>query len=148
MVVGTAAVALSLPEIFSTAAHGVFMATTYDRHFVYMQDAHEISPEDNVWAARGCNEWPCDDETSLYYRIKPSFLHHVWSLAVNKNFFFADYVAGAIPAVPSKCDIESYGFRGKFFVRNFEVFPYIMSVHSCVPLSPAQADLMKTPRPN
>ncbi|MGN7438602.1 MAG: hypothetical protein ACTHOO_08170 [Alcanivorax sp.] len=111
------------------------MATTYKHQETwYLGKSQEIDAQGNVFSAQGCESIRCTDQTSIYFRIKPSLAHHIWSLYHNKNIFFPDYVAAGIQNDINKCKVTGYGVRWKFLVRNWDVYPQILSV-DCAPLT-------------
>lgn len=114
------------------------MATTYKyQETWYLGKSQEIDAKGNVFSAQGCESIRCTDQTSIYFRIKPSVAHHLWSLYHNKNIFFPDYVAAGIQNDINKCKVTGYGVRWKFLVRNWDVYPQILSV-DCAPLTEAE----------
>jgi len=111
------------------------MLTSYrSDEIVYLGKSQEIDPEGNVFSAQGCESIKCSDQTSIYFRIKPSLAHHIWSFYNNKNVFFPDFVAAGIQNDINKCKVTGYGSRSKFMVRNWDVYPQILSV-DCIPLT-------------
>jgi hypothetical protein len=111
------------------------MLTTYKKDEIwYLGKSQEIDPEGNVFTAQGCATIECSDQTSIYFRIKPSLAHHLWSLWHNGNIFFPDFVAAGIQNDINKCTVTRYGLRWKFLVRNWDVYPQILSV-TCIPVT-------------
>lgn len=111
------------------------MATTYKyQETWYLGKSQEIDAQGNVFSAQGCESIRCSDQTSIYFRIKPSLAHHMWSLYHNGNVFFPDFVAAGIQNDINKCQVTGYGVRWKFLVRNWDVYPQILSV-DCSPLT-------------
>lgn len=111
------------------------MATSWkEKEIWYLGKSQEIDPAGNVFSAQGCGSIQCSDQTSIYFRIKPSLAHHLWSLYTNGNIFFPDFVAAGIQNDINKCTVTGYGVRWKFLVRNWDVYPQILSV-DCVPLT-------------
>ncbi|MGI9301192.1 MAG: hypothetical protein ACR2RB_00585 [Gammaproteobacteria bacterium] len=100
----------------------------------YLGKSQEIDPAGNVFSAQGCASVSCTDQTSIYFRIKPSIAHHAWSLYTNGNVFFPDFVAAGIQNDVNKCHVTGYGSRWKFFVRNWDIYPQILAVE-CVPIT-------------
>ena len=139
MVVATIIFLKLLPLILSTAYEFVYdssrMLTSYkSKEIWYLGKSQEIDPEGNVFSAQGCATIECSDQTSIYFRIKPSLAHHLWSLFHNQNLFFPDFVAAGIQNDINKCTVTGYGSRSKFIVRNWDVYPQILSVN-CIPLT-------------
>lgn len=141
MVLATLVCVHFLPAILNGTVEFVWdttrMATSYkSREIWYLGKSQEIDPIGNVFSAQGCESIECSDQTSIYFRIKPSFAHHLWSLYQHGNFFFPDYVSAGIQNDINKCEVTGYGVRWKFLVRNWDVYPQILSV-SCTPLTEA-----------
>lgn len=138
MVIGTLAATIAAPTVVTETAaftwEAGWMASTYHHSDLYLSNAQEIDHANDLWSVTGCEQLPCTDENSIYFRIQPSLLHNLWSLGANHNLFFADNVAGAIPQGVSKCSIGTYGLRGRFLVRNLQWYPQLMRVNSCTPV--------------
>lgn len=139
LVLGTLAFLWMLPAIFSGAVEFVWdtsrMATTYKtKEIWYLGKSQEIDAAGNIFSAQGCEAVECSDQTSIYFRIKPSLAHHLWSIYHNGNVFFPDYVAAGIQNDINKCEVTGYGVRWKFLVRNWDVYPQILAVN-CTPLT-------------
>ena len=81
----------------------------------------------------------CTDQSSIYFRIKPSLAHDIWSLVRNHNVFFPDFVAAGIQNDVNKCHVIAYGARHRFFVRNWNMYPQILAVQ-CVPVTEAEIE--------
>ncbi|MGH1375219.1 MAG: hypothetical protein ACRBCK_02625 [Alphaproteobacteria bacterium] len=139
LVLGTLTFLWMLPAIFNGTVEFVWdtsrMATTYKSKEVwYLGKSQEIDPAGNIFSAQGCESVECSDQTSIYFRIKPSLAHHLWSMYHNGNVFFPDYVAAGIQNDINKCEVTGYGVRWKFLVRNWDVYPQILAVN-CTPLT-------------
>lgn len=116
------------------------MAVSYKtEEIIYLGKSQEIDPAGNVFSAQGCEQIRCTDQTSIYFRIKPSLAHQLWSLFHYGNFFFPDYVSAGIQNDINKCKVTGYGSRWKFLVRNWEIYPQILSV-DCVPVSEGEIE--------
>lgn len=125
----------------------MYLLTAKVDEVVYMTNAQEVSPIDDIYSAQGCvnpanvneKDITCDDDNSLYFRIEPSLFNHVWAVSNSwdwksiPNVFYPDYVAAAIPPGLNKCVITSYGSRWKFFVRGMDLYPILLKA-SCKPL--------------
>lgn len=139
MVLATLVFLWMLPSFLAGTAEFIIdtsrMATSWkEKEVWYLGKSQEIDPEGNVFSAQGCESIQCSDQTSIYFRIKPSLAHHLWSLYNNGNIFFPDFVAAGIQNDINKCTVTGYGVRWKFLVRNWDVYPQILSV-DCVPLT-------------
>jgi hypothetical protein len=139
MVIGTAVALWFLPAIASGAVEVVWdsawMATTYRADETwYLGKSQELDHVNNVFSAQGCASVNCTDQTSIYFRIKPSLVHHVWSLVRNHNIFFPEFIAAGIQNDVNKCHVVAYGARWRFLVRNWDMYPQILAVQ-CVPVT-------------
>jgi hypothetical protein len=120
-----------------------WMATTYRSDQVwYLGRSQEIDAENNVFSAQGCESISCTDQTSIYFRIKPSLAHHLWSFVHNRNVFFPDFVAAGIQNDVNKCHVTGYGVRWKLIVRNSDIYPQILSV-ACVPVTESEIEAVQ-----
>lgn len=143
MVLSTLAFLWILPALISLTVEMVWdtsrMLTSYRKgEVIYLGRSQEIDPRGNVFSAQGCEQIRCTDQDGFYFRIKPSIAHHIWSLWHNWNLFFPDFVTAGIQNDINKCTVTSYGSRGKFIIRNWEVYPQLLAV-DCVPV--AESDI-------
>ncbi|MCB9992013.1 MAG: hypothetical protein H6867_11705 [Rhodospirillales bacterium] len=144
MVLATMVFLSMLPSILSVTAELIWdtsrMALSYrENEVLYLGKSQEIDPAGNVFSAQGCESIRCTDQTSIYFRIKPSLAHHIWSLNHNGNMFFPDFVAGGIQNDVNRCLVTNYGARWKFLVRNWDIYPQILSV-DCSPVTEAEIE--------
>ena len=144
MVIGTGVALWFLPAFVTGAAELVWdttwMATTYRSDEIwYLGKSQELDHVNNVFSAQGCASVNCTDQSSIYFRIKPSLAHHIWSLVRNHNVFFPDFVAAGIQNDVNKCHVIAYGARHRFFVRNWNMYPQILAVQ-CVPVTEAEIE--------
>lgn len=113
----------------------LYMTTARIDEIVYLSNAQEILPDDNIFSVQGCNiindaeTISCSVEESLYFRINPNLFSQVWSYIVKGDFFYPDYVAAPIAPGWSRCVITSYGFRLKTLVRRFEIYPELLDAN-------------------
>jgi hypothetical protein len=124
---------LAVPIVMFFFHVGIYVLT-HRTETAYLFNAQEIDPGSNVHSVQGCHALPCSDSESIYYRIEANAFNEVWSLVNGHGFFFADYVAAAVPVTVSKCEITTYGFRMKLFMRGTDVYPYLLA-SSCTPLN-------------
>lgn len=111
----------------------LYMSTARVDEVVYLSNAQEITPEENLFSVQGCEatvageNFSCSEDESLYFRIEPTEFAHVWSLFNRGGFFYPDYIAAPIAPGWQKCVITSYGFRMKTMIRRWEVYPSLLS---------------------
>lgn len=121
--------------MFFAADVALYVITARVDEVVYLSNAQEIIPEDNIHSVQGCEvetageEFSCTADKSLYFRIDPDTFSTVWSLLSNGTLFYPDYVAATIAPGWEKCTITSYGFRMKIFLRGFDIYPKLLSAN-------------------
>jgi hypothetical protein len=113
---------------------GLYFATGKVDEEIYLTNSQEIDPVENVHSIQGCEDLPCSEGNSVYFRVEGSLFNEVHSVLTNGSLYYPDYVAGAVPPVVSKCKVTSYGFRMRFLRRNLDVFPKMIH-SSCAPVS-------------
>jgi hypothetical protein len=135
MLLATAAVLwfALLPTLGFLFDLGLYFATAKVDEVVYLTNSQEIVPEENIHSVQGCHDLPCNDNNSIYFRIRSTPFNQAWSILHGHGVFFPDYVAAAVPLSVSKCTITSYGVRLKLFMRGMEVYPDVVST-VCEPL--------------
>ena len=144
MVAGTLVALWFLPAFVAGTLGFVWdlgwMATTYRSNETwYLGKSEELDYINNVFSAQGCASVNCTDQTSIYFRIEPSLAHHLWSLVRNRNIFFPEFVAAGIQNDVNKCHVSAYGARWKLLVRNWGMYPQILSVE-CVPVTEGEIE--------
>jgi hypothetical protein len=112
----------------------LYLATGRVDEIVYLSNAQEINPDENLFSVQGCEatvvegeNFSCSEDESLYFRIEPTEFAQVWSLLNKGNFFYPDYIAAPIAPGWQKCVITSYGFRMKTMIRRWEIYPELLS---------------------
>lgn len=118
----------------------LYMTTGRVDEVVYLSNAQEVDPENNIFSVQGCEyianadtNFSCSEEESLYFRIEPSEFAQVWSLLTKGSMFYPDYVAAPIAPGWQQCTITSYGFRIKTMIRRFEIYPELLQAR-CGPI--------------
>lgn len=109
-----------------------FYEATKKDEVVYLHMPEEPGGN-HIYTADGAYSYPASAEDALHYEIKDSFFNDAWNFVHHGKKFFPDYVKSAIPAVPSRCEVHSYGFRWKLISRYGHMYPQILDV-SCEPL--------------
>lgn len=131
MVMATVFMIYVIPSVIGlTFDTGMYFATVRHHEVVVLQNSQELDSVANVHSAMGWHTPPYDEQHSIYYRIRSTWFNELWSLLHRQNFFFADYVAAAVPTVPTECVVTSYGIRLKLFMRILDFYPDLLSV-SC-----------------
>ncbi len=109
-----------------------FYEATKKDEVVYLHMPEEPGGN-HIYTADGAYSYPASAEDALHYEIKDSFFNDAWNLVHHGKKFFPDYVKAAIPPVPSRCEVHSYGFRWKLISRYGHIYPQILDV-SCEPI--------------
>lgn len=116
-----------VPTIGLLIFQTTYYLLTYKKDRIYLIQSEEIYPDDNIWAVRGCYNKVCDSDSSLYFRIRPSLFHHLWSLGHNGSIFLPDVIGSSVPTGLTRCEIVSYGFRLKLMMH-FDIYPSILEI--------------------
>ncbi len=123
----TIAAVIIIPSLICMILQGSYYLATYKKETIYLTQSEEIYPDDNIWAVRGCYTKNCDSDSSMYYRIKPSLFHHIWSIGHNGNIFFPDTVGSSVPTGLTQCEVISYGIRARILMT-FHIYPTILKI--------------------
>jgi hypothetical protein len=146
MVLMTAGVLyFSLPILGFFRDAGIF-ALTYGHEDIYLTFSQEIDPAHNLHSVKGCEDLPCTESNSVYFRVREDAFNSFWSLLRHGDLFYPDYVAAAVPAVVSKCHVTRYGLRKKFAMRNWDIYPDMLEAH-CSPCGSGGIDQCKPGEP-
>jgi hypothetical protein len=135
MVTATIAAIYVIPQLTLFLLHaGLFLATA-KRETVYLTQSQEIYPDHDVHSVKGCEELPCTEQSSIYYRVRPYSFHHAWSLVKRGTLFYPDFVAATVPPGVSRCTTLSYGLRIKLLMRQWDLYPDLLDA-VCEPVRP------------
>lgn len=127
MVVATLAALIIIPCIAKLFFDTGYYLATHKKESIYLIQSEEISPDDNIWAVRGCYTKDCDSESSLYYRIKPSLFNYLWSIGHNGTIFLPDAIGASVPTGLTKCEVDSYGIRLRVLMM-FNIYPSVLKI--------------------
>jgi hypothetical protein len=119
------------PCLELVANSALYALTSHVDEEVILLSSQEVDTNHNTHNIEGCWKFPCSDSDSLYFRVKGGLFNNVWNIVHGKGMFYPDYVAAAIPTVPSRCIITSYGFRANLILRSLNAFPEVLEVKSC-----------------
>lgn len=117
-----------IPTMGMLIFQGAYYLLTYKKDSIYLIQSEEIYPDDNIWAVRGCYTKVCDSNTSLYFRIRPSLFHHLWSVSHHGSIFLPDVIGSSVPTGLTKCEIISYGLRLKIMMY-LDIYPSILEIN-------------------
>jgi hypothetical protein len=126
MVTATIAALYVIPQLILFVLHTALFVVTAKSETVYLTQSQEIYPDDDIHSVKGCEELPCTEQNSIYYRVRPHHFHHAWSLVTRGSLFFPDYVAATVPPGVSRCTTLSYGLRLKLLMRQWDVYPDLL----------------------
>ena len=127
MAVATLAAIIIIPSIVGLFFQTGYYLATHKKESVYLIQSEEIYPDDNIWAVRGCYNQNCDSDSSLYYRIKPSLFHHLWSVGHNGTIFLPDTIGSSVPTGLTRCEVDSYGIRMRILMT-FNIYPSVLKI--------------------
>lgn len=116
-----------IPNIILIFSQSVYYLATYRKETLYLIQSEEIFPEDNIWGIRGCYTQNCDSDSSVYFRIKPSAFHHLWSVSHNGTLFLPDIIGSSVPTGLTRCEVTSYGVRTRVLMT-FHVYPLALKI--------------------
>lgn len=126
---------ISFVAVFFVKDLSIYMLTAQRDEVVYLSNAQEIDPDNNIHSVQGCivevqedGGFSCSTENSLYFRIDPTLFSQLWYITNRGDFFYPDYIAATIAPGWQECTITSYGFRAKLFIRRLEIYPELLSV--------------------
>lgn len=119
-----------------TALHATWqaglMAATWRDEVVYLTAAEEVDPDGDVHSIRGCREIPCKESDSIYFRVRPTWMHDIYALITRGSVFYPDYVASVVAPGVNRCEVTSYGIRIRALMRGWDVFPDMLDA-VCTP---------------
>lgn len=121
-----------LPSIFLATWQASLMLFTFERETVYLTAAEEVDPSGDIHAIRGCRAIPCNESDSIYFRVRPTWMHDIYSLWTRGSVFYPDYVASVVAPGVNKCEVSSYGIRIRALMRGWDIFPEMLDA-SCTP---------------
>jgi hypothetical protein len=122
-----------IPHVMMFTFHATLYLTTAKTEDVFLTQSQEIYPDDDIHSVKGCDSLPCNEMSSIYFRVQPSWFNQAWALVNNGSLFYPDYVAAAVPPGISECTILSYGFRLKFLMRRYDIYPDMLTAN-CRPV--------------
>lgn len=114
------------------------MATTMRHEQIFLTNAEQLDDTGDLQSIRGCRKIPCSEGDSIYFRVQPNLLHHLYSLATRGNLFYPDYVASVVAPGVNQCEVTSYGLRLRFLMRGYNIFPDMLDA-TCTPYNTDKA---------
>lgn len=127
MAAATLAAVIIIPSVVGLFLQTGYYLATHKKESIYLIQSEEIYPDENIWAVRGCYNQNCDSESSLYYRIKPSVFHHLWSIGHNGTIFLPDTIGSSVPTGLTRCEVDSYGIRMRVLMT-FNIYPSVLKI--------------------
>lgn len=126
---------MALTNVLEPVVDGVTMALpgSYNsKETLYLTNSQELQDEANTHSVKGCRSQDCSDG-GVYFLVRNSFAHNLWSLATRGNMFYVtDMETATITPGMNKCEVTSYGYRARFF-QSIEAYPTILSA-KCSPV--------------
>lgn len=124
-----------LSSVFEPVADGINMTLTgtYKKdETLYLTSSQELGGDTNEHSVKGCRAQDCSDG-GVYFLVRNSLAHNVWSLFGRGNFFYVtDMETATITPGMNKCEVTSYGWRSRLF-QSIEMYPTILSAR-CTPI--------------
>ena len=127
MALATLAAIIIIPSVLGLFFDTSYYLITRKKESIYLIQSEEIYPDDNIWGVRGCHNQNCDSDSSVYYRIRPSLFHHLWSIGHNGNIFLPDTIGSSVPTGMTQCEVISYGIRARVLMT-FHIYPSILKI--------------------
>jgi hypothetical protein len=124
----------AVPETARSIAFATWWATTNKTEYLVMNKADPS--KGSSFVATGCHSWPCDSDNTIDFQIDDSAFHDIHRLITHREMFYPSFIAAAVPAVPSACEIDYYGSRGKVLARWGHFYPRLFDVKTCLPIPP------------
>jgi len=138
---------ITTPMLFTSgtvAIDGSIYAIT-QRHDeeVYLFNASDNSFNDKEeFSITGCEirdvdpsvGFQCNDTDTIYFRVSPSWIEHIYSIAKNHDIFYAENVGATVAPGWNICKVSSWYVRFKILYRNTGVYPKLLKA-SCRPLT-------------
>ena len=125
---------------FDGAVYGV---TQRHNEKVYLFQATDNSSDNSdEFSITGCeipsapkeSGFQCDSEDTIYFRVKPGLVEHIYALFTKRDIFYSENVAAVVAPGWNECIVDSWYIRFKFLMRNTPIFPKLLDA-SCRPLS-------------
>lgn len=138
---------ISIPIILTagsiTIDGTVFAFTQKYNEQVYLFNSSDNSfSGDDEFSVTGCEikeidpnvGFECNSEDTVYFRVNPTWIEHIYSIIHNGNIFYADNIAATIAPGWNVCKIDSWYFRFKTLYRNTNIYPKLLDA-SCRPVT-------------
>lgn len=135
----------SIAHLTWTAA--LYLATVQHDDHINLTFSQEIYPELDIHSVKGCEQIPCTDSNSLYFRVGPSLFNWIWWAVHRHQWFLPDQVAGTVPPGNNKCIATTYGVRWRITIfLGVNAYPEILDIKRCEPVvgpTPASKEIRK-----
>lgn len=121
----------------------IYAVTQRYNEEIYLFNASDNSfLGDDEFSVTGCEireidpdvGFKCDSEDTVYFRVSPSWIEHIYSIVNNHNIFYADNIAATIAPGWNICVVDSWYFRFKTIYRNTNIYPKLLDA-SCRPVT-------------
>jgi hypothetical protein len=128
---GTALGLYILPTVIVSVFSAVLLLTTMRTEEVFLNSSEEIDPAGDVHNIKGCTAIRCSEQNSVYYHVRPDFVHDVYAWTKGRWAFYPDNVAAVVAPGVNSCTVTSYGFRMRL-LRGWGIYPDILDA-TCEP---------------
>jgi hypothetical protein len=116
-------VALDDADPFGAAWRVAMMASTWRQEKEYLISAEEVDAVEGIHAIRGCRQIPCAEEDAIYFRVRGTLAHTIWSVVARGTFIYPDCTASVVAPGVNLCDVTSYGIRVTALIRGWDLYP-------------------------
>jgi len=136
IVLATVMVAFLTANAVQLGMDWALYSVSKEERTVWLSLPQEIYPGANIFSVQGCSIAEgeetaavvhCDDENSLYFRVRPTLFNEAWSILHGKGIFFPELIVSPIGASWSKCATVSYNFRIKLLMGFGDWYPDLLS---------------------
>jgi hypothetical protein len=121
-----------IPTLLGFTLQVGMMAATMKTEEVYLTQSEEIDPNGELFNVRGNTSAVSTPDNALYYRVRPTLAHQIYSYAKYHTPFYAEDIASIAPGL-NRCEVTSYGVRVRFLVRGWGLYPDMLW-SSCTPV--------------
>lgn len=120
----------------------IFAATYRNNETVYLFNATDNSfTNDDEFSIIGCEVtaikedegFQCDSQYTLYFRVQPGLIEHIYAIFTKGDIFYADSVAAVVAPGWNKCTVDSWYIRFRTLMRNTNIYPKMLDA-SCRPI--------------
>lgn len=112
-----------IPSLVHIGYQSTLFAFTSNYETIYLTNSQEIKPDEDIHAIKGCEALPCTEDNAVYYHVRPTGFHHLYSFWHRGSVFYPDLVASVVAPGYNECHVKSYGIRMKTLMHKYDVYP-------------------------